>query len=100
MAFLSVWGVLGERRKFSQADQKDWIELPKWRCFYVTQKIPCLEGKRSLGSNGTPLTVRFVNYNPMLDIEVGSQRPWSKDTLASGLGLESQLTRLSTCVLR
>jgi hypothetical protein len=32
----------------------------------------------------------------MLDIEVGSQLPWSKDTLASGMRLESQLTRLST----
>src|SRR4028119_2078981 len=61
MAFLSVWGVVGSRRKFIQAAQKDWIELRKWRCFYVTQKSPLLEGKRSLQSNGTPLTVRLVH---------------------------------------
>src|SRR4028119_1213039 len=61
MAFLSVWGVLGSRRKFSQAAQKDWIELRKWRCFYVTQKSPWLEGKRSRRSKGSPLTVRLVH---------------------------------------
>jgi hypothetical protein len=47
-------------KKISQAAQKDWIELRKWRWFYLNQKSPCLEGKRSLRSNGTPLTVWFV----------------------------------------
>jgi len=36
------------------------IELRKWGWFYVTQKSPGIEEKRSLPSNGTPLTVWFV----------------------------------------
>ena len=57
-------------------------------------KQPLRRGKRSLRSNGTGLTVSLVHvlglhYNQ-------SQRPWSKDTLASGMGLKPQLTRLST----
>ena len=65
MALLSVWEVLGARKKISQTYQKTWLELPKERWFYVTKKSPGIEGKRSLGSNGTPLLVRFVHRRLM-----------------------------------
>gem|GEM_PF-5455266 len=61
MAFLSGWGVLGSREKFSHTYQKTWLELRKWRWFYLTKRSSGIEGKRSLGSNGTPLIVRFVH---------------------------------------
>ena len=61
MEFRSVWGFLGARGKFSQTYQKNWLELRKWGWFYVTQKSPGIEGKISLGSNGTALLVRFFH---------------------------------------
>jgi hypothetical protein len=46
-------GVLGAKEKFSQTYKNNWLELGKWRWFYVTKKSPGIKGKRSLGSNGT-----------------------------------------------
>jgi hypothetical protein len=52
-------------KKISQTYQKTWLELRKERWFYVTKKSPGIEGKRSLGSNGTPLLVRCVHRRLM-----------------------------------
>jgi hypothetical protein len=57
---VSVGSSVSER-KIQPNLSKELARITKGRCFYVTKKSPGIEGKISLGSNGTPLLVRFVH---------------------------------------